>query len=97
MPKNSPDYVWEKMYLAITSMCGKAPLEQRISNATMPALAGLNDDDLEGKAGEDLKYVLRWTKDNVLSGKLGKIPDDAEHSMLVEKMLSVLLATHDPS
>ena len=63
---NSPGYVWEKMYVAIDCMCGKASLERRLANAATSALMRLNEDDLqEGDLREDLKYVLAWTKDNL--------------------------------
>jgi hypothetical protein len=92
---NSPGYIWEKMYVAISCMCGKSSLEQRISDATISALMRLNENDLDGELGEDLKYVLKWTKNNIYSGETMKVPDDLEHKKLVEKMMHIMLETHD--
>jgi hypothetical protein len=93
--RNSRGYVWEKMYVAVSSMCGRSTLEERIYNATISALARLNDDDLDGELGEDLKYVLQWTKHNMADGVAKKAPDDVELSQLIEKMLRILEATQD--
>ena len=95
-PPSSPDYVWEKMYSAIWSMCGKGSLEERLSNASISALMHLEERDLpEGRLREDLKYVLRWTKDNTAGDRsMKKLPDDLELRALTEKMLSILLETH---
>jgi hypothetical protein len=93
---NSPDYVWEKMYVAADCMCGKASLGNRLANAAVSALCRLEVDDLEeGELREDLKYSLSWTKDN-LDGDHGvkRVPDDLEHARLVEKILHILLETH---
>ena len=92
---NSPGYVWEKMYVAIGCMCGKASLSDRLANATISALMRLNEDDLPpGDLRDDHKYVLKWTKGNVEDGGTIKLPDDIEHSRLIEKMLNILLETH---
>lgn len=92
---NSPGYVWEKMYVAIGCMCGKGSLDDRLVNATISALMRLNEDDLKpGELRDDLKYVLQWTKENVVAECATKLPDDIEHSKLVEKMLHILLETH---
>jgi hypothetical protein len=93
---NSPGYVWEKMYVAIDCMCGKVSLEKRLANAAVSALCRLEVDDLEeSDLREDLKFVLSWTKDNLDGGDgVKKVPDDLEHARLVEKMLHILLETH---
>lgn len=92
---NSPGYVSEKMYVAIGSMCGKVSLEDRLANATISALMRLNEDDLPaGELRDDLRYVLKWTKGNMVGGNMTKLPDDIEHNLLIEKMLHILLETH---
>jgi hypothetical protein len=93
---DSPGYVWEKMYVAVGCMCGKSSLAERLANATVAALLRLKDDDLPpGDLREDLKFVLKWTKDNVMNAEVIKLPDDIEHKLLVEKMLHILLETND--
>jgi hypothetical protein len=94
---NSSGYVWEKMYVAIGCMCGKASLDDRLVNATISALMRLNEDDLSGELGDDLKYVLNWTKGNVVDERVTTLPDDVEHSILIEKMLHIFLETHSAS
>lgn len=95
-PPGSPDYVWEKMYGAIWSMCGKGSLEERLSNASISGLIHLEEHDLpEGPLREDLRYVLRWTKDNTAGDHaMKKLPDDLELRSLIEKMLGIVLETH---
>jgi hypothetical protein len=54
----------------------------------------LNEDDLPpGDLRDDLNYVLKWTKENIMDGKVTKVPDELEHKRLVEKMLHILLET----
>jgi hypothetical protein len=92
-------YVWKKMYSAIWSMCGSGALEDRLCDATISALMRLEDHDLdECQLGEDLKYVLGWTKHN-LDGErhLKKLPDELQLRKLIETMLHILLETHNPS
>lgn len=94
-PPSSPGYVWEKMYVAVWSMCGAAPLGKRLEDATISALLRLEDHDLAaGELREDLKYVLDWTKRNMLDGEIVKLPDELELRKLTEKMLHVLLETN---
>lgn len=92
---NSRDYVWQKMYEAISALCGKSSLAERLENASI-LLAILRDDDLSDDAelGPDLKYVFKWTKDNLKEGRSIKLPGDVEFSRLVEKMLHILLETN---
>jgi hypothetical protein len=92
---NERGYVWEKMYVAIDCLCGKGEFEERLANATVSALMRLNDDDLDGALGDDLRYVLSWTKGNLDAGHVRRIPDDVEHAKLVEKMLHILIETHE--
>jgi hypothetical protein len=90
------DYVWEKMYSAVWSMCGAGTLEDRLCDATISALMLLEDHDLgEGKLGEDLKYVLGWTKHN-LDGErhVKNLPDELQLRKLIETMLHLLLETN---
>jgi hypothetical protein len=73
---NSPGYVWEKMYVAIGCMCGKASLSDRLVNATVSALMRLDEDDLSpGELRDDLRYVLKWTKGNILDERVMVLPD----------------------
>lgn len=99
MPRhpNSADYVWEKMYGAVWSMCGNGSLEERLSDASISALMRLEERDLpEGDLREDLKFVLNWTKHNMAGDRgMKKMPDDLELHSLIEKMLHILLETHE--
>jgi hypothetical protein len=88
---NSADYVWEKMHVAIGCMCGKESLERRLADAAWSAFTAINGNDLEGELGEDLRFVLTWTKDNLDGDRVKRVPDDLELSRLIEKMLHVLL------
>jgi hypothetical protein len=90
---SSPGYVWEKMYVAVDCLCREGSLKERLENATISALLRLNDDDLTGEPANDLKYVLDWTKRNIVNGELQRQPDEIETKRLVEKMLSILLDT----
>ena len=90
----TPNYVWEKMLGAIDCLCDDGSFVARLENATISALIHLEEDDLSGELGEDLKYVLGWTKNNMVNGKIGKEPDELERSELIEKMLHVMLETH---
>ena len=91
---SAPNYVWEKMYVAIDCLCGDGSFVVRLENATISALICLEEDDLSGELGEDLRYVLGWTKNNMANGKIRKEPDELEKSKLIEKMLHVMLETH---
>ncbi len=91
---SSPGYVWEKLYLAIDCLCGKGAFVERLENATVSALIRLEDPDLTGDLGDDFKFIMRWTRDNIVGGKLQKEPDELERKKLVEKMLRVMLETH---
>lgn len=98
MPRlpSSPGYVWEKMYAAVWSMCGKGSLAQRLSDAGLD-LHTLEDHDLpEGQLRKELVFVLDWTKRNSLfdDRSVKKLPDDLELRSLIEKMLHILLETH---
>jgi hypothetical protein len=93
MKRNSPDYVSEKMHLAITCMCGKGSLGERLADAGISAFAAVRDEDVgPGPLNADLRYVLQWTKHN-LKGDLDvtKLPDDLELGQIIEKMLHILL------
>lgn len=90
---NSIGYVWEKMYVATTCMCGRGDLETRLTDAAISALMRLNDDELSGELGDDLRYVLKWTKYNLKGGAVENVPDDLELKGLVERMLHILLET----
>jgi len=91
---SSPNYVWEKMHTAIDCLCGDGPFISRLENATISALVRLEDDDLTGELAEDLKFILGWTKNNIIGGKIQKEPDELEKNKLIEKMLHVMLETH---
>jgi hypothetical protein len=88
---SSPKYVWEKMRVAIDHLCGDGPFASRLADATVSALIRLNDDDLTGELGEDLKYILDWTKRNMEGGLIRQEPDESEKKKLVDKMLHVLV------
>jgi len=92
--KKSPRYVWQKLYEAIDCMCGDGEFSTRLKTATA-ALEQLNDDDMNGELGSDLAYILGWTKHNIVDGTLKKLPNDAERSELIEKMLHVMLRTYE--
>ena len=88
---SSPHYVWEKMYVAVDCLCGDGPFINRLKNATVSALMRLEDDDLAGELAEDLKFILGWTKKNVVEWRE---PNELERRELIEKMLHVMLETH---
>lgn len=92
---SSPGYVWEKMYVAVSCLCGDGSFKTRLENATVSALIRLNDDDLSGELGGDLAHILNWTKRNMVGGSIQKEPNELEKKELIEKMLHVLLETND--
>jgi len=88
------DYVWEQMYVATLCLCGEGPFLKRLRDATISALHLLRDDDLPVELREDLAYVMKWTRDNMVAGELRREPDELERKMLIEKILHVMLETH---
>lgn len=92
---SSPNYVWEKMYVAVDCLCGDGQFKKRLENATVSGLIQLNDDDLSGELRDDLKYVLDWTKRNITEGHLQKEPNELERKMLIDKILHVLIETNN--
>lgn len=90
---NSSDYVWEKMHLAIYCLCGEGSFNSRLADATISALTRLDDEDLPGELGQDLKYILDWTKRNMVGGVIQREPDEMERKRLIEKMMHVLNET----
>lgn len=89
----SPDYVWEKMYVAVACMCGEGTFKQRLADASVSALIRLKDDDLDGELAENLKHVLDWTSRNLHEGEIQREPDEFERKALVEAMLHILMQT----
>ena len=55
---NTPDYVWEKMEVAISCLCEDGLFKSRLENATISSLHRLEDDDLTGELQEDLKFIF---------------------------------------
>jgi hypothetical protein len=92
---SSPSYVWEKMYVAIDCLCREGSFVKRLENATASALIRLENTDLTGDLAEDLKFILAWTRDNIAGGKLQNEPNELQRKELVEKMLHVMLETHE--
>jgi len=92
---SSPNYIWEKMYVAIDCLCGDGPFKERLESATVSSLIRLNDDDLNGELHDDLKYILDWTKRNISDGNIQKEPNEPERKKLIEKILHVLLETNN--
>jgi hypothetical protein len=90
--KHSHDYIYKKVFDAVTCLCGSAPDKQRLEDATIGALIRLHDEDLEGEFKEDLEYIFRWTKWNI-KGQIQREPDAKEWNQLVQKMLSVMKTT----
>jgi hypothetical protein len=91
---SSPDYVWEKLLVAIDCMCGDGDFIQRMKSATISALMRLEESDLDGALGDDLAYILEWTKHNLRDGMIQKLPDELERKKLIEKMMHVMLETY---
>jgi hypothetical protein len=85
------------MFVAVDCMCGRGDVNERLMNATVSALMRLRDDDMQHTPlYEDLQYILSWTKHNVRNDReMERLPDEIEHSKLVEKMLHILLETHE--
>jgi hypothetical protein len=82
------------MYATIDCLCDDGPFMKRLESATTGALVHLNDDDLVGELAEDLRFILRWTKLNVVGGRIQKQPNELERKTPIEKMLHVMLETH---
>ena len=86
----SPDYVWEKMYVALDCLCGEGSFRKRLEGATVSALIRLGEDDADGELGEELRYILDRTKNNMIDGKLVREPDGDERRKLTHNMLHVM-------
>ena len=90
---SSPEYVWEKIHVAIECLCGEGPFSERLETATISALIRLEEQDLKGELGEDLRFVLQWTKKNMIDGRIQTHPDEITRSKLVKKMLHLMIET----
>lgn len=91
----SRSYVWQKMYVAVSCLCKEGSFKERLENATLSALIRLEEEDLDEDLSEDLKFILNWTKNNMVDGKIQKEPDEIERNVLIEKILHVMLRTHE--
>ncbi len=89
------DYVWEKTYGAVLSLCSEGTFKERLRDATISHLIQLDDDYLTGELAEDLKYILDWSKRNIFNGKIQREPTELERKKLIEKLLHVMLETHE--
>ena len=94
MIKREPEYVSRKLREAIECMCGDGDFINRLQTATCSTLAHLRDDDLSGELGEELAVVFGWTTKNMRDGKFLKIPNRDEQNMIIEKMLTIMIATY---
>lgn len=92
---SSPGYVWEKLYVAIDCLCEDGSFVSRLENATVSSLVRLEESDLTGENAEDLTFILKWTKHNLINGKIQKEPDELERHKLIEKILHVMLETYE--
>ena len=90
---SNQSYVKEKIYLAVLSLCSDGSFEERLRSATISHFIQLEDDDLTGKTAEDLKFVLDWTKRNIIEGEIQRLPDDMERKLFIEKLVDLLLET----
>lgn len=93
MIKREPEYVSRKLREAIECMCADGEYISRLKNATLSALIRLGDDDLGGEHGDELAFVFSWTTKNMRDGKFLKIPNHDEQNMIIEKMLTIMIAT----
>ncbi len=75
-------------------MCGDGDFIERLKDATISALMRLDESDLDGELGDDLSYILGWTKNNLFNGKIQRLPDELERKKLIEKMMHVMLETY---
>jgi hypothetical protein len=92
---SSPGYVWEKLYEAIDCLCKDGSFVGRLENATVSSLVELEESDLIGENAEDLIFILKWTKHNLINGKIQKEPDELERHELIGKILHVMLKTYE--
>jgi len=74
-------------------MCGDGTFDSRLENATISALSRLNHDDLNGISSlqqiESLKFVLDWSKENVVGGVIPKPLDNTLKSNFIERLSSL--------
>jgi hypothetical protein len=91
---SSRDYVLEKVSAAVNCMCGDGTFDSRLENATTSALSRLNHDDLNGLASlqqiENLKFVLDWSKENVVGGVIQRPLDNARKSNFIDRLISLM-------
>jgi hypothetical protein len=86
---SSPGYVLQQMHVAIGHLCGDGPFASRLAGAAYAALIKLNDDDLTGELGEDLKYILDWTNENMVDRVIQREPNESERKKIVDKILHI--------
>ena len=86
----SPDYVYEKMHVAIDCLCGSGSFTKRLEDATISALIRLKDDDVGGELSEDFRFILDQTTRNMEGGKLKRKLSARKQQEIREKMLRIL-------
>jgi hypothetical protein len=83
----------EPLSIAVHCLCAEGSLLHRLENATTSVLAHLDGDEISGLHdavfSEDLKFVISWTRANMVQGVFQREPTADERAKLVEKILSL--------
>ena len=85
-----PDDMYEKMLLAVKCLCGSGSFERRLDNATVTALVGLMDHEVEGELAEDFRFILEHTTGNIENKRLSA----ETQQEIADKMLRILCEAH---
>jgi hypothetical protein len=90
-PMEPTRYVWEKVMLAVTALCGGARcFEDRLADAYLSQLIRLGP----GDAPADLELDLEWIREFCQRHVEQKQPiDDLDRSAVTEKLVSLLIET----
>lgn len=88
------NYIWEKVAVAVESLCGAGTFEDRLYDAYISALIRLGSSDPPAEIAEELNWVLLKCKHHVVDGqdRMSAVPE-ADRRLIVTKLVHVLIAT----
>src|ERR1035441_8855806 len=95
MSEISVDYIWEKITVAVSCLCGgTGSFEERFYNAYNDALIRLRPGEPPPKLAEDLRWVLEMCdRHNVPDAARMNSVLDTDRRELVEKLIHLLIET----
>ena len=90
----SRDYLWEKIMVAVSCLCGGGSFEDRLHNAYISALMRLRVDDAPKTLSDDLRWVLTFCQDNALpEGRGMRKIGELDRKKLIDTLIHLLAET----